>query len=134
MMDFTKFDISVDAFHFDLLTEETTAQTNIKVSMQQLSAATDATKEQEKQGNVYRVIVPFDVVPGEDNFRISGQISQVVQANGFFGEADSISAADWELLSRPLVETIETLTYQVTAVALNHGVNLSFTARDGESE
>jgi hypothetical protein len=134
MMDFTKFDISVDAFHFDLLTEETAAQTNIKVSMQQLSAATDATKEQEKQGNVYRVIVSFDVVPGEDNFRISGQISQVVQANGFFGEADSISAADWELLSRPLVETIETLTYQVTAVALNHGVNLSFTARDGESE
>lgn len=131
-MDFTKFDISVDAFHFDLLTEETAAQTNIKVSMQQLSAATDATKEQEKQGNVYRVIVPFNVVPGDENFRISGQISQVVQANGFFGEADSISAEDWELLSRPLVETIETLTYQVTAVALNHGVNLSFTARDGE--
>ena len=133
-MDFTKFDISVDAFHFDLLTEETAVQTNIQVSMQQLSAATDATKEQEKQGNVYRVIVPFNVVPGDENFRISGQISQVVQADGFFGEADSISGEDWELLSRPLVETIETLTYQVTAVAINHGVNLSFTARDGEAD
>lgn len=131
-MDFTKFDITVDAFHYDLLTEQTAVQTNIKVSMQQLSAATEDTKEQEKQGNVYRVIVPFDVVPSDSNFRISGQISQVVQARDFFGDAEEISGEDWELLSRPLVETIETLTYQVTAVALNHGVNLSFTANDGE--
>ncbi|NUB72141.1 DUF1149 family protein, partial [Lacticaseibacillus rhamnosus] len=33
-------------------------------------------------------------------------------------------------LSRPLVETLESLTYQVTAVALELGVNLPFVASD----
>jgi len=38
-----------------------------------------------------------------------------------------LQAKDVQQLSRPVVEYIETLTYQVTSVALNRGFSLNFT-------
>ncbi|MFL2029833.1 DUF1149 family protein [Loigolactobacillus zhaoyuanensis] len=53
-------------------------------------------------------------------------MSQIIQILDFDGQADDLTAQDMQRLSRPLVEYIETLTYQVTAVALDQGVQLDF--------
>ena len=40
--------------------------------------------------------------------------------------------SDYQLLSRPLVEQIETLTYEITQLTLDHPVNLSFKSNFNE--
>lgn len=83
-------------------------------------------------GNFFEIMVPFEVAPTPGYFEVSGQITQIVQLVDYFGNAQELDPEILGKLSRPLVETIETLTYQVTSIALDEGVNLSFVS--GESE
>jgi len=55
-------------------------------------------------------------------------ISQVVKIKDYFGDGSDLSKTDYKILSRPLVEYIETLTYEVTQIALDEPVNLNFQA------
>ena len=68
------------------------------------------------------------MAPAPGEFSVSGMISQIVQIKNYFGDGSDLSKADYKLLSRPLVEYIETLTYQVTQITLDKPVNLNFQA------
>ena len=108
-MEAKRYPITVESFHYDLVKQGTPVKNDLQVAMRQ---------------------IPFDVVPDNAGFEISGKITQIVQVMDYFGEANELPQEELGKLSRPLVETIETLTYQVTAVALDQGVNLQFGASD----
>lgn len=121
--------ISVDAFHFDRVALETEPRQNIQVSLLAIEADDQYLQEADlAAGNIYQIVTPFQVVPEKSGFAVSGQISRVVQLLDFFGKPEEIDQKELKKLSRPLIEYIETLTYQVTTVALNRGVQLQFTA------
>jgi len=123
-----KFAIVVNAFHYDLVGLDAEVKQDIQVAMRQVEPTDPDRKADTKAGNFFEIMVPFNVVPENTGFQISGQITQIVQTLDYFGEAQDIAPADLQKLSRPLVETIETLTYQVTAVALDQGISLNFQA------
>ena len=50
----------------------------------------------------------------------------------YFGDGSDLEPSDYQLLSRPLVEEIETLTYEITQLTLDHPVNLSFKSNFNE--
>ncbi|MCG4281759.1 DUF1149 family protein [Lacticaseibacillus saniviri] len=129
-METKKFAIVVNAFHYDLVGMDAEVKQDIQVAMRQVEPNDPERKDELKAGNMYEIMVPFNVVPENTGFQISGQISRVVQILDFFGEPKDIAQEDLAKLSRPLVETIETLTYQVTAVALDQGISLNFKAAD----
>ncbi|MBZ1504684.1 DUF1149 family protein [Latilactobacillus curvatus] len=125
--------ITVDAFHYDRASPDVEPQQNIQVSLVTISEEDPYLQEADlSAGNIYQIVTPFQVAPEKSGFAVSGQISQVVQLLDFFGEPNEIDQKDMMKLSRPLIEYIETLTYQVTAVALNRGVQLQFTAQANE--
>lgn len=68
------------------------------------------------------------MAPAPGEFTVSGLITQIVQLKGYHGKGDDLATNDYKILSRPLVEYIETLTYEVTQVALDKPVNLNFQA------
>jgi hypothetical protein len=63
---------------------------------------------------------------------VSGVITRVVQFVDYFGDGTDLEPSDYQLLSRPLVEQIETLTYEITQLTLDHPVNLSFKSNFNE--
>lgn len=131
-----KFPIIVKSFHFDLLdSAEVQGNQNIQVSVQEVVPQGEA-EEQAEQGQFFEISVPFDVTPPEEAFHVSGLISRYIQILGFQGHASELDPTVLERFSRPLVEYIETLTYSITSVALNRGVQLNFHAepRDDEDE
>lgn len=132
-METKKFPIIVNSFHYDLLQKDDQASQDVQVAMRTVQPNDDRLKGTEKDGNFFEIMVPFDVTVENNDFRISGSISRVVQVLNYFGEASDLPPEELEKLSRPLVEYIETLTYQVTSVALNEGVSLNFQA-SGEPE
>ncbi|GEK06034.1 DUF1149 family protein [Schleiferilactobacillus harbinensis] len=132
-METKKFPIIVNSFHYDLLQKDDQASQDVQVAMRTVQPNDDRLKGTEKDGNFFEIMVPFDVTVENNGFRISGSISRVVQVLNYFGEASDLPPEELEKLSRPLVEYIETLTYQVTSVALNEGVSLNFQA-SGEPE
>ena len=108
-MDFNKqTPIIVRAFHYDLL-DEPEEKNEVNVAIRQVVATAD------------------DVTPDEENsIEISGVNTQVVQLLGYHGDGQDLDQETYRLLSRPLVEYIETLTYEVTQVALEEPINLDF--------
>ena len=78
-------------------------------------------------GSYFEIAVPFEVSPNPGEFTVSGLITQVVFLKDYYGDGQDLEKSDYKLLSRPLVEYIETLTYQLTSVALDEPVNLNFT-------
>ncbi|MBO3090725.1 DUF1149 family protein [Schleiferilactobacillus harbinensis] len=132
-METKKFPIIVNSFHYDLLQKDDQASQDVQVAMRTVQPNDDRLKGTEQDGNFFEIMVPFDVTVENNGFRISGSISRVVQVLNYFGEASDLPPEELEKLSRPLVEYIETLTYQVTSVALNEGVSLNFQA-SGEPE
>lgn len=134
-MQIKKDPISVDAFHFDRVSPDAEPQQNIQVSLVKIDADDEYLQEADlKAGNIYQIVTPFQVIPQGSGFAVSGQISRVVQLLDFFGTPDEIEQKEMMKLSRPLIEYIETLTYQVTAVALNEGIQLQFTAHETPEE
>lgn len=123
-----KFPIIVKNFHFDLL-EHSGAQGNqdIQVSVRDVVPEGEGAKQAE-QGQFFEISVPFDITPPQESFHVSGTISRYIQVIDFHGHASELDPEDLERFSRPLVEYIETLTYSITSVALNRGVQLNFHA------
>lgn len=120
--------VLVKNFHYDLNDElETKDKVNFglkKVEKQNDDGTTDAGKD----GNYFDITVVFDVAPAPGEFSVSGMISQIVQIKDYFGDGSDLAKADYKILSRPLVEYIETLTYEVTQITLDEPVNLNFQA------
>lgn len=129
-MEAKRYPITVESFHYDLVKPDTPAKNDLQVAMRQIQWSDSKRQEELKKGNLFEMMIPFDVVPDNSGFEISGKITQIVQVMDYFGEANELPQEELGKLSRPLVETIETLTYQVTAVALDQGVNLQFGASD----
>lgn len=125
-MKFNKENLVVRAFHYDLVTENPQIKQDIQVAMRQIEFDNPEFQPTEDQGNFFEIMVPFEISPNPGFFQISGQITQVVQTIDYFGTAQELDQETLEMLSRPLIETIETLTYQVTSVALEKPVDLNF--------
>ncbi|WP_300956014.1 DUF1149 family protein [Lactobacillus hominis] len=127
-MDFKKMTpIIVRNFHYDI-NEEPKVKSEVNVSIRQVVQNDDQGNEmpESKEGRYFEIGVPFEVAPAPGMFTVSGLITQVVQLMGYFGEGKDLSSADYQLLSRPLVEEIETLTYEITQITLDQPVNLNF--------
>ena len=119
--------VIVQAFHYDLTDGNATPKSDVKPGLRKIDVSEDQ-EHSEENGSFYDVAVFYDVIPAPGEFEVSGEIHQIVQLVGYHGDGSDISNADWQLLSRPLVEYIETLTYEVTQVTLDQLINLNFKA------
>ncbi len=129
MVDFTKeTDILVRNFHYDM-NEKPETKSEVNIALRQVEKRDEQNQPVEtKGGSYFEIAVPFEVSPEPGEFTVSGLITQVVFLKDYFGDGQDLDKADYKLLSRPLVEYIETLTYQITQVALDQPVNLNFEA------
>lgn len=126
-MDFEKeTPVMVRSFHYDL-NDKLTIKNNVNVAFRKAAKQNDdGTTDEGKDGSYFEVAVVFEVAPDPGDFTVSGTITQIVKLKNYFGDGKDLSKADYKLLSRPLVEYIETLTYEVTQVTLDKPVNLNF--------
>lgn len=126
-MKINKGEVSVQAFHYDIESPSADVKTNLNINIEKFDVnGGDGQPINEDEGKVLQVVVPFEIHMENAPFKVSGLIGQVVQPVGFHGEIQDLDAKQVQQLSRPVVEYIETLTYQVTSVTLNHGVSLNF--------
>jgi Uncharacterized protein conserved in bacteria len=126
-MKIIKGEVSVQAFHYDVESPKADAKTNLNISIEHPDLkGEDGQPLNEEKGKILQVVVPFDIHMENAPFKVSGLIGQVVQPVGFHGGIQDLDAKQVQQLSRPVIEYIETLTYQVTSVTLNHGVSLNF--------
>lgn len=128
-MDFKKeTPILVKNFHYDI-NEDPQVKDEVNFGLKKVEKRNeDGTTDKGENGNYFEVTVIFDVAPAPGQFSVSGMISQIVQIKDYFGDGNDLENADYKLLSRPLVEYIETLTYEVTQITLEKPVNLNFEA------
>ncbi|MGO2722749.1 MAG: DUF1149 family protein [Lactobacillus sp.] len=126
-MDFTRESpIVVRSFHYDM-NEKLAVKSEVNVAMRKAALKQDdGSMDAGTDGGYYEVAVVFEVSPEPGEFTVSGLISQVVKIAGYHGEGKDLAKSDYKLMSRPLVEYIETLTYEVTQVAMDKPVNLNF--------
>ena len=118
--------VLVQHFHYDL-NEEPHTKNELNVSLRQVFQTDEQGKQDEgKEGHYFEIAIPFEIAPAPGQFSVSGLVSQIVQLIDYFGEGRDLNANDYELISRPLVEEIETLTYQITQITLDQPVNLNF--------
>jgi len=131
-MKIVKGAVSVQAFHYDIESASADVKTQLNIQIEHPDFKNENGESMdESKGKILQVVIPFDIHTEGAPFKISGLIGQVVQPVGFQGEIEDLTGKEVQQLSRSAVEYIETLTYQVTAVTLNHGVSLDFT-RDAE--
>ena len=120
--------ILVHSFHYDL-NEEPRVKNEVNVAFRKAARQNeDGTTDEGQGGSYFEVAVVFDVAPEPGDFSVSGRISQIIKFKDYYGDGQELSKDDYRLLSRPLVEYIETLTYEVTQVTLDKPVNLNFQA------
>ena len=118
--------VLVQHFHYDL-NEEPHTKNELNVSLRQVFQTDEQGNQDEgKEGHYFEIAIPFEIAPAPGQFSVSGLVSQIVQLIDYFGEGRDLNANDYELISRPLVEEIETLTYQITQITLDQPVNLNF--------
>lgn len=121
--------VVVQSFHYDVETTSADVKQDLHIQIDQPHLKDEKGEPiDESKGKIFQVIIPFEIHLENAPFKVSGEIGQVVQLVDFQGTQDDLTAKDVEQISRPVIEYIETLTYQVTAVTLNHGVSLNFTA------
>lgn len=121
--------VTVNSFHYDVESPTADAKQDLHISIDHPELKDEQGKPMdEEKGKIFQIIIPFDIHPEGAPFKISGLIGQVVQLVDFHGNPEDLESRDVKQISRSVVEYIETLTYQVTAVALNRGVSLNFTA------
>lgn len=120
--------VMVKSFHYDL-NQEPRVKNDVNVSFRKAAKQNeDGTTDQGQGGSYFEVGVDFDVAPAPGDFSVSGSISQIVKLKDYYGDGQDLESTDYKLLSRPLVEYIETLTYEVTQITLDEPVNLNFQA------
>ena len=124
--------IVVRSFHYDL-NDEQKVKNEVNVSLRQVyQDLEDGSQDEGKNGKYFEIAVPFEVPPAPGDFTVSGVITRVVQFVDYFGDGSDLEPSEYQLLSRPLVEEIETLTYEITQLTLDHPVNLSFKSNFNE--
>lgn len=128
-MDFEKeTPIMVQSFHYDL-NQEAKVKNEVNVAFKKAAKQNDdGSTDQGEGGSYFEVAVVFEVAPAPGDFTVSGKITQIVKLKDYYGKGDDLDKDDYRLLSRPLVEYIETLTYEVTQITLDQPVNLNFKA------
>ena len=120
--------VIVKNFHYDI-NEDLETKDNVNFGLKKVEKQNeDGTTDPGEDGNYFDITVVFEVAPAPGEFTVSGMISQVVKIKDYFGDGSDLSKTDYKILSRPLVEYIETLTYEVTQIALDEPVNLNFQA------
>lgn len=120
--------VTVQSFHYDVEAPTADEKTELNISVEHPDLkGEDGQSINEDEGKILQVVVPFEIHMKDAPFKVSGLIGQVVQPVGFHGEIQDLDGKQVKQLSRSVVEYIETLTYQVTSVTLNHGVSLNFT-------
>lgn len=129
-----KTPITVKQFHYDL-NEQPAVITEVNVGIEQVvQEQQDGSRDEGKDGKYFEISVPFKVSPEPGFFTVSGLITRIVQFKDYFGDGQDLTPEDYQLLSRPLVEKIETLTYRLTQLTLGEAVNLSFEADFDDSD
>jgi len=119
--------VTVQSFHYDVESPTADVKTNLNINIEHPDLkGEDGQPINEDEGKILQVVVPFEIHTENAPFKVSGLIGQVVQPVGFHGEIQDLDGKQVQQLSRSVVEYIETLTYQVTSVTLNHGVSLNF--------
>lgn len=119
--------VTVQSFHYDVESQTADVKTNLNINIEHPDLkGEDGKPVNEDEGKILQVVVPFEIHTENAPFKVSGLIGQVVQPVGFHGEIQDLDGKQVQQLSRSVVEYIETLTYQVTSVTLNHGVSLNF--------
>ncbi|CAJ1203849.1 DUF1149 family protein [Companilactobacillus nantensis] len=127
-MKINKGEVTVQSFHYDVEAPTADTKTDLNINIEHPGLKDENGQLlPEDEGKILQVVVPFEIHMEDAPFKVSGLIGQVVQPIGFHGEIQDLDAKQVQQLSRPVVEYIETLTYQVTSVTLNHGVSLNFT-------
>ena len=116
--------IVVQSFHYDVVDALSPIKTEVQVELQDY-------EPQEKEENAenaitVQVMTPFDIHPEGTIFAISGLVGQVVQLINCQQTIDQLDAQIVQQLSQPLIEQIQILTYQVTAITLDQGYHLEF--------
>lgn len=126
-MKINKGEVNVQSFHYDVESPSADVKTELNINIEHPEFKDENGEPlNEDEGKILQVVVPFEIHPENAPFKVSGLIGQVVQPIGFHGEIQDLEAKDVQQLSRPVVEYIETLTYQVTSVSLNRGFSLNF--------
>ncbi|MQS89002.1 DUF1149 family protein [Companilactobacillus mishanensis] len=123
--------VSVQSFHYDLVAPDEEVKQDLKITIDHPELKdNNGEPMDESEGRIVQVVIPFEIHPQGAPFKVSGLIGQVSQLIDFHGNPEDISNKDVKQISRPLVEYIETITYQITAITLNHGVSLNFSPSD----
>lgn len=118
--------VTTEHFHFDV-NEEEKVKNEVNVSLRQVYHQPEGQEADEgKDGKYFQLAVIFDVAPAPGEFSVSGLITQIVQFVDYFGDGTDLNSADYQLVSRPLVEEIETLIYQLTQVIFDEPLNITF--------
>ena len=118
--------VTTEHFHFDV-NEEEKVKNEVNVSLRQVYHQPEGQEADEgKDGKYFQLAVIFDVAPAPGEFSVSGLITQIVQFVDYFGDGTDLNPADYQLVSRPLVEEIETLIYQLTQVVFDEPLNITF--------
>ena len=118
--------VTTQHFHFDV-NEEEKVKNEVNVSLRQVYHQPEGQEADEgKDGKYFQLAVIFDVAPAPGEFSVSGLITQIVQFVDYFGDGTDLNPADYQLVSRPLVEEIETLIYQLTQVIFDEPLNITF--------
>ena len=118
--------VTTEHFHFDV-NEEEKVKNEVNVSLRQVYHQPEGQEADEgKDGKYFQLAVIFDVAPAPGEFSVSGMITQIVQFVDYFGDGTDLNPADYQLVSRPLVEEIETLIYQLTQVIFDEPLNITF--------
>lgn len=118
--------VTTEHFHFDV-NEEEKVKNEVNVSLRQVYHQPEGQEADEgKDGKYFQLAVIFDVAPAPGEFSVSGLITQIVQFVDYFGDGTDLNPADYQLVSRPLVEEIETLIYQLTQVIFDEPLNITF--------
>ncbi|MCT7729119.1 MAG: DUF1149 family protein [Lactobacillus iners] len=118
--------VTTEHFHFDV-NEEEKVKNEVNVSLRQVYHQPEGQEADEgKDGKYFQLAVIFDVAPAPGEFSVSGLITQIVQFVDYFGDGTDLNPADYQLVSQPLVEEIETLIYQLTQVIFDEPLNITF--------
>ena len=128
-MKVAKGPIVVQSYHYDLVDPDSEIRTNLQVQVQNYEDS-----EQQSEGKMIQIMTPFGIHPEKAPFAISGLIGQFIQYPDLkTDEPLQLNAEQMQELSQPLVEQIQIITYQLTAMTLDHGYQLDFQPTTGDN-
>lgn len=140
-MDKLKFerlsDVIVETYHYDLVADDDDeakkVENSVQVGVHEVDVLDDDDQPVNVKNHVFQVSVPFQIKPDDAPFKIAGVVTQFIQMALTDGQNPDFSQADLERISRPLVDHISTVTYQMTSVTLDQPYSLEFSASADQS-